>query len=177
MKKVLILIAIYASLNLSCISTSEVNTEKLNVFPTVTGTDLHGEDRTLPDCLEKDYTIAVVAFKREQQTLCDGWYKHIEGELQNNENLAFFEVPTISEMNPFTRWFIHQGMKGGIKDPVMRGQVVTLHINKEPFKKALSIDTEETVHVYVLNKKGQILKHISGEWTEEKWSDLKRSIR
>ena len=73
-------------------------------------------------------------------------------------------------MNAFTRWFIYNGMRGGIKDDNMRSQVVTLHIDKTPFKNALKIDTEETVFTYVLDENGVILESIKGEWTEEKWA-------
>ena len=49
MKKLAVLLIFLGFISTqSCISTSEVNAEKLNVFPTVTGTDLHGEDITLP---------------------------------------------------------------------------------------------------------------------------------
>ena len=79
-------------------------------------------------------------------------------------------------MNAFSRWFIYQGMRGGIKDPVMRSQVVTLHINKEPFKEALNIDTEETVHIFVVDKEGKILEQEMGEWSEEKWEKIIKAV-
>lgn len=167
-----ILLITAAVLSESCISTSEVNADKKGVFPTVSGSNLNGEDKTLPDCLVKDRTIVTVAFKREQQTLCDAWYKHIAELKSNNSNVAYFEIPTISKMNPFVRWFIYEGMKGGIKDKVMRSKVITLHIDKEPFKKSLGIDSEDTVYTYVLGPKGEVLGGAAGEWTEEKWSKI-----
>ena len=155
-----------------CISSSTVNADKPGYFPVVTGTDLHGNDQTFPECLTKDKTIMVVAFQRWQQELCDEWYAAISKYLEKDENSAFYEVPTISEMNGFSRWFIHNGMKGGIKDEVMRGQVVTLHIDKEPFKKALQIETEDTVHVYIVGKDGKLLKYIPGRFEAAKWTEL-----
>ena len=132
--------------------------------------------RTLLTTELKDRTIVVVAFQRWQQSLCDEWFIHIEKYLNENEHAGYFEIPTISEMNPLTRWFIHNGMKGGIKDPLMRGRVITLHIDKEPFKKSLKIDTEDTVHVYVLNKDGGIIEQIKGKWAEEKWTQTVKSL-
>lgn len=157
-------------LNQSCVTTSNVGIKHKEVFPTVTGTDLHGDERTFPDYFTKPRTIVVVAFQRWQQSLCDEWYKNIKKYVEENEHSAFFEIPTISKMNAFTRWFIYNGMRGGIKDDNMRSQVVTLHIDKTPFKNALKIDTEETVFTYVLDENGVILESIKGEWTEEKWA-------
>ena len=161
----------------SCISTSEVKVGDENYFPTVSGTNLHGEEKTFPECLVKDKTILVIAFQRWQQSLCDQWYVEIEKYLAQDKNSAYFEVPTISKMNAFTRWFIYNGMRGGIKDQVMRGQVITLHIDKEPFNKSLGIESEDTVHVYVVNKDGKILDSVSGEWTSEKWERLLSTLK
>ena len=160
-----------------CISTSTVVVEKPRYFPIVSGSDLHGEVQTFPECLSKDRTILVVAFQRWQQTLCDGWYAKIEKFIEENQGTAYYEVPTIAEMNAFSRWFIYQGMRGGIKDSTMRSQVVTLHINKEPFKEALEIKTEETVHVFVVDKEGKILGKEMGEWSEEKWGKIIKAVK
>ncbi len=161
----------------SCISTSEVVVNEKNVFPTVSGTNLHGDEKTVPDCLEKQNTIMLVAFERWQQELCDAWYAQIEKHMKENDNTAYFEVPTISKMNGFMRWFIYRGMRSGISDPVMRRQVITLHIDKEPFKDALGIDSEKTVYVYVVNREGLIVAHESGEFDQAKWARLERVLK
>jgi hypothetical protein len=167
----LILVTVFFIGSQSCITTSEVEITESNTFPTVTGTDLHGDEQTLPACLTKDKTIVVVAFERWQQELCDGWYKHIESFQKTNSHVGYYEIPTISKLNPFVRWFIYNGMRGGIKDPEMRRSVITLHIDKEPLKKSLGIETEETVHIFVMDKQGKLIKYISGEWTSEKWQE------
>jgi hypothetical protein len=155
----------------SCITTSEVKLTGANTFPTVTGTDLHGEEQTLPACLTKDRTIVVVAFERWQQTLCDGWYKHIGAFQKNNNHVGYYEIPTIAKLNPFVRWFIYRGMRGGIPDAEMRRSVITLHIDKAPFKKGLGIEDENTVHIFIMDKDGKVIKYINGEWTAEKWQE------
>jgi hypothetical protein len=155
----------------SCITTSEVTVPHKGTFPTVTGTNLHGEEQTLPACLTKDRTIVVVAFERWQQTLCDGWYKHIGAFQKNNKHVGYYEIPTIAKLNPFVRWFIYRGMRGGIEDDEMRRSVVTLHIDKEPFKKGLGIESEDTVHIYIMDKDGKLIKYIKGKWTLEKWQE------
>ena len=165
-------LSLLISFNFSCIGTSEVSINEENVFPTVTGTNLQGDEKTFPDCLEKDYTIVVVAFEQWQQRLVNEWYEPIEKLKNNNKNVAYFEIPTISKLNTFTRWFIYRGMRSGIENEEMRARIVTLHINKEPFKKALDIDTEETVFTYVLDKEGKILSRVKGEYEKEKWAEL-----
>ena len=169
---VILLISTAVFLSEGCISTSEVSVNEKNIFPTVTGTNLHGDEKTLPECLEKDKTILVVAFQRWQQELCDEWYAEIEKYMGENEDTAYFEVPTIRKMNGFMRWFIYRGMRGGITSAEMRRQVVTLHIDKEPFTKALDIGSEETVYVFVVDKNGKILSRAEGEFSSSKWQKL-----
>ena len=164
------------AMSLGCIGTSTVVVKSKQTFPTVSGTDLHGETRTLPDYLSKPRTIVVVAFQRWQQSLCDEWYEYIEQYNQQNEHAAYFEIPTIAKMNSFSRWFIYNGMRGGIKDDFMRSQVITLHIDKESFKNALQIDSEETVYVYVMNEEGEILEQIKGKWSAEKWQQAIKAL-
>ncbi len=177
MKKLLTTLTILQFLCIGCISTSTVVPNQANHLPTVTGTDLMGEEQTFPNCLTKEKTILVVAFLQWQQVLCDEWYRNIEKEMKSNSNLAYYEVPTISELNPLTRWFIYRGMRGGITDEEMRRQVVTLHIDKEPFKKSLQIDTEQTVHVFVVDKTGKILLQQKGPWNDEKWSQVLGTLK
>ena len=172
----ILIISLLVISNQSCISTSEVKVNEKNTFPTVTGSNLHGDEITFPNGFEKKRTIAVVAFQRWQQELCDAWYEHIEAHMKSNPDTAYFEIPTISKMNGFMRWFIYNGMRGGIKDSNMRSQVVTLHIDKEPFKEALKIDTEETVFVYVIDSSGKVLGSVKGEYTPEKWQRILSSV-
>jgi len=179
MKYLLITIAVFVAIasNISCISTSEVAVNDKNTFPTVTGTNLHGDEKTLPDCLVKDKTILVVAYQRWQQDLCDAWYGQIEEFMAANEDTAYFEIPTISKMNGFMRWFIYRGMRGGITDPQMRRQVITLHIDKAPFNDALGIKSEKTVYVFVLNKEVKILAQEKGEYDKTKWARLEKVLK
>ncbi|MCM8535011.1 MAG: hypothetical protein NE334_03655 [Lentisphaeraceae bacterium] len=176
MIRVLVLTIFTLILSQSCITTSEVKVTENKVFPTVTGTNLEGDEKTLPNCLAKNRTIVVVAFERDQQKLCDAWYKQIETHLAKDTDSAYFEIPTISKMNPFTRWIIYRGMRSGIEDEQMRKQVITLHIDKKPFKDSLGIDTEKTVHVFVMDRYGNILEKIKGEFTNDKWKLAEKAL-
>ena len=62
------------------------------------------------------------------------------------------ELPAISRMNAFMRWFIYRGMRSGIENPVSRTHH-HLHLDKEPFKKELGIEGEEEIVVVLVNDK------------------------
>jgi hypothetical protein len=85
------------------------------VFPAVTGKALTGDPFTVPDDLSRPFTFIVVAFEQEQQAAVDTWIPAMEALEDAREDFAFYEFPTIKEMNPVLRWVIHRGMRGGIK--------------------------------------------------------------
>lgn len=148
------------------------NTSRPGYFPTVSGKNLTGRTFTFPTDLEKDYNLIAVAFLRQQQEDVDTWIPKMEAIEQRHENFAFFEAPTIREMNPFSRWFIYQGMRSGIPSQRARLRTVTLHIDKEPFKKALGIETENKIYLYLTNREGKILWQTEQQWSEEKEKQL-----
>lgn len=141
-------------------------------FPLVTGKNLNGKTFTFPSDLDKDYNLIAVAFLRRQQADVDTWIPRMEALEAQFPHFAFYEVPTIREMNPFSRWFIYQGMRSGIASPQARRRTVTLHIDKEPFKKALGIQTEQTIFLVLTDRTGKILWQTTDRWSEEKQQQL-----
>ena len=84
------------------------------------------------------------------------------GVLEEREDVDYFELPTISRMNAVMRWIIYRGMRSGIKDEGDRARTVTLHIDKEPFKSGLKIDSEESIVLLVVDDKGKVLGRSKG---------------
>ena len=67
-------------------------------------------------------------------------------------------------------------MRGGIKSDKMRSQVITLHIDKEPFNKHLDVSDEEIVYVFVLDSEGKILYRDKGRFDVHKGEKLQKFI-
>ena len=180
MKKFGILLAISLLLLIvlspSCVGTSEVTARGANQFPQVGGMNLHGDEQQFPDCLQAEQTILIVAFQRWQQEWVDEWYAQIDPLLKSNIKLAYYEVPTISKLSSPIRWWIYKGMRGGIEDPQMRSSVITLHIDKEPFKKHLNIIDEEIVYVFLVDKDGNIKARSKGRYDQDKWLSIAQEI-
>ena len=173
MKKVILLIALIFLLSSCSVGTSEVITRESNYFPQVGGMNLHGDELEFPSCLHTERTILVVAYQRWQQSWVDAWYTVIEPEVAESKGqLSYYEVPTISKLSAPIRYWIYNGMRGGIKSDKMRSQVITLHIDKEPFNKALEVVDEEIVYVFVVDKQGRILYRDKGQFNEEKGKSL-----
>ncbi len=143
------------------------------VFPKTEGRNLHGDMVRFPDAFTKaKFNVAIVAFEQEQQSTVDTWLDKLEGAVKERSDFAYYEFPTIKPMGRMTRWLIYKGMRGGIKDPGARSRTVTFHLEKEPFKRALGINTESDIHIFLLDREGRLIWRDAGAWSASKWRDL-----
>jgi predicted transcriptional regulator len=92
-------------------------------------------------------------------------------------DLRYYELPTISRMNPIARWFINTGMRSGIRDPKSRRKTITLYLDKELFRKALEISGEDSVHILLLDKQGKVIWRSEGSCDAEKAKNLSDFIK
>jgi hypothetical protein len=137
-------------------------------FPEVVGTNLNGQKFRLPGDFEGDLNLVFVAFQREQQLMVNTWLPTADVLESLHPRLKFYELPSISRMNPVARWFINTGMRSGIKDPNSRHKTITLFLDKEPFRKALDIPGEENIHIFLVNRQGQVAWRSEGPCDADK---------
>lgn len=150
--------------------------DSLGVFPEVEGSNLNGQKFRLPQDLEGRVNIVLVAFQREQQTDIDTWLPALDSLAQDHSELNYYELPTISRMNPVIRWFITRGMRGGIDDPEARYRTITLFIDKEPFQEALNIAHEDTIYIFLVEPQGHVLWRTEGVYSDDKGRELRQAV-
>ena len=147
------------------------------IFPTVEGSNLEGKPYVLPRDLEGRCNLLFVAFLREQQEMVDTWLPAARYLMGAYPELRYYELPTIARLNAVTRWFIDRGMRGGIPDPAARAATITLFIDKEPFRRALGIENEETITVLLLDTRGRVVWRTEGPRTDEMTQELNQAVR
>ena len=145
-------------------------------FPVIEGKALTGDRFVVPDSLVKPNNVLLVAFLREQQEDIDTWMPRLEKTEDAGQGFAVYEFPILGEMNPVTRWFIYQGMRGGITSKRARARTVTFHLDKEEFRKALGIATEDSIQVFLADSTGKVLWRDSGVWSEAKEREMLKAV-
>lgn len=150
--------------------------DRTAVFPTVKGSNLNGKDFKLPGDFEGNLNLVLAAFLREQQALVDTWFPTAESLEKEFKGLVYYELPTISRLNPVSHWIINQGMRAGIPNPKSRARTITLYIDKEPFKQALNIPGEQTIYVFLIDKQGHVTWCTDCEYTIAKAEELRRQV-
>jgi hypothetical protein len=68
-------------------------------------------------------------------------------------------------------------MRAGIPDQTARERTITLYLDKEGFKSALDIPNENDIYLLLVEQNGNILWRTTGEYTEDKASELFKAVQ
>lgn len=145
-------------------------------FPEISGSNLEGENYTLPYDLKGELNIIIIPFLRQQQYSVNKWAAYLANVKKSYSFIDFYEVPTLAVGYGLMRFMIDGGMRAGIPNPDTREHTITLYTNKAKFKKKLGIKTEKKIYLYLVNRKGKILWQSEGEITEEKKNSLVKTL-
>jgi hypothetical protein len=146
-------------------------------FPKVSGRNLDREHLTFPEDFTGQYNIVLIAFQQWQQTTVNTWLPFVRDQIAVHDGLTYYEFPVIQSMNMLSRWFINEGMRAGIPDPVARQKTITLYLNKRAFRNALDITTEQEITILLVDHDGQVLARSQGQFTPEKGTALLQAVQ
>lgn len=149
----------------------------MNIFPVVEGINLGGKAFVLPRDFEGKLNLVFLAFRREQQLAVNTWLPMATLLEDLHKGLKYYEIPLHSCINPIIRWFLNRAMRVGIRYPGSREKTIALYINKDPFRKALSISGEDNIHILVLNQEAQVVWRVEGSCDAEKAKNLSDFIK
>ena len=145
-------------------------------FPNVQGSNLSGRDYNLPADFEGHTNLLLIAFKREQQADVDTWMPFAASLRRGNESLRYYELPVLGRGYRILRGFIDGGMRSGIPDLEARARTITLYIDKDQFRQALGIQSEDAIQVVLVSPKGEVLWHAEGRFTQARATELQARL-
>jgi hypothetical protein len=149
----------------------------MSIFPQLIAENLNREKIEIPAQLRGRLNVLIVAFQQWHQNLVDTWVPLLVELTEKNPELDFYELPTIRKMNFIYRGFLDGGMRAGIRSKETRGRTITLYIDKTPFKQALAIDNEDNIHIFLVDKHGEIFWRSEGAFEQEKANSLQSIIK
>ena len=136
-------------------------------LPKVEGSNLARKKMVFPDDFAGETNLVFVAFLREHQDLIDEWVPFVEQLASEFPGLQYYEFPTLPRKGFLYRTFLNEGMRAGIPDPATRSRTVTLYLDKSDFRKALDIQHEQSMWVYLFDKSGEVLWRAEGKITQD----------
>lgn len=146
-------------------------------LPPVKGRNLLRREMVFPDDFAGDINLVFIAFLRRHQDLIDGWVPFVENLAQEHHGLHYYEFPTLPRRGPFYRTFLNEGMRAGIPNQAARERTITLYIDKRSFRKALDINSEQTMWIYLFDKLGKALWRIEGGFTPAKGAAMRKALQ
>ena len=148
-----------------------VNKEEAH-FPVVSGYNLDRKEFEFPRDFEGEYNLVIVPFQQKQQLDVNTWIPAAQELERTTPGLVYYELPTIYKLPTLSRTFINEGMRAGIPDQTSRERTITLYLDKEKFKGALGVNTEQEISLFLVDRKGELLWRSKGTFSEEKVQDL-----
>lgn len=146
-------------------------------FPVVSGYNLNRQEFEFPRDFGGDLNLVIVPFQQYQQQIVNTWIPFAQEVEENFPEFIYYELPTIYEMPVLSRTFLNEGMRAGIPDQTSRERTITLYLNKETFKSALNIPSEDDIYLFVVNREGEILWQTTGKYTTETANELLQVIK
>jgi hypothetical protein len=146
-------------------------------FPLVSGFNLNRQEFEFPRDFEGELNLIIVPFKQYQQRIVNTWIPFAQEIEASFPRFIYYELPTINEMPVLSRTFINEGMRAGIPDQTARERTITLYLDKQEFKAALGIPSEDDIYLYLVDRQGEILWNATGEFTRQKADELLETIQ
>lgn len=146
-------------------------------FPNLSGENLEGRVFNVPKDLQGDLNLAIVAFDRSQQAEIDTWAPSAQALRAANPFVQWYEIPVIQKTNRQAEKFINRGMHDGIQSKEARERTITLYTDKSEFEKKATIQNPEVIHLFLLNRKGEIVWRQEGPKSNDKLVSLTKAVQ
>ncbi len=141
-------------------------------FPTVSGSNLDRQEFEFPGDFEGNLNLVIIPFLQKQQLDVNTWIPAAQELERSYPGLVYYELPTIYALPALSRTFINEGMRAGIPDQTSRERTITLYLDKDSFKSALEIQTEQNIAIFLIDRKGNLLWRDEGLFSEDKLPGL-----
>jgi hypothetical protein len=131
-------------------------------FPRLAARDLNGAGVALPAGLPGEWTVVIVAFRREQQGLVDSWAPWLEQRAAADPRLGFVELPAIGLRWQPARPVIDGGMAAAIHDQKTRQRTLTVYTDIRRVTVPLRISDRGTIWLFLVDRAGRVRWRGSG---------------
>lgn len=144
-------------------------------FPSVTGTNLVGETLNLPDDFAA-LTLVLMPFDEAQTTRMAAWLPLAQELAAQHPTFAYYNVPTLKEVEPLVRLAITGGMVLAVPRDVHPVTVMLFLEDKELFLEALNVPDIDEPQAFLLNDSGEVIWRVRGDYSDEAAASLRAAV-
>jgi hypothetical protein len=126
------------------------------IFPNIDGWNLRKENINLPNDLKGEYNLLIISFRHSQHILIEQWFFFLKMLEKEFPQFRSYEIPTFGRLYKIIKPKIEKGMVSKIKHLDFQERIINIFLNKSRFKKNLAISKENTIYLFLVDKRGAI---------------------
>ena len=145
-------------------------------LPVFEATDLAGEPRSLPDGLEGEVNLLLVAFEQAQKADTDTWLPTGASLYEEFQGFSYYGLPVLPKSLRMMRPLVEAWMKSRITDPVARRHVVALYVERAEFRAAVGLPEKTGMALLLVDRLGRVRWTGLGRWSAETEASLRVAV-
>ncbi|MEJ2279664.1 MAG: hypothetical protein P8Y70_18265, partial [Candidatus Lokiarchaeota archaeon] len=126
------------------------------IFPDVIGSNLRRRKLRLPIDLSGDLNLLIISFKHTQHTMIEQWLNFLTSLEMKFPKLKSYEIPTFGLYYKFIKSKLEKAMISKVTEKNIQEKIITLFLRKTKFKKTLGIPNEDTIYMFLVDRRGYI---------------------
>ena len=163
-----------AALLLAVAAPYEVNI--MGRLPPLTGQPVDREPVEFPKGLPTDRTLALVTFHRDQRKDAESWIKGLQ--LDKDPSISWVRMPVINDpKDPAARGAMQVSLFSRYTTETERHNLLPVFTDRAAFIQSAGLGSADQAHVLVINRNGDVLARVSGQYDEAKAQALLKTLR
>ena len=130
----------------------------------------------LPEGLPADRTLALITFQKDQRAHAESWIQGLN--LRNDPSIAWMRMPVLNDPGtPQGRSDIENRLLQHYTDDTERAKLVPIFTDRANFVRSTGLNGTDQFYAVVVNRRGDVLARIEGEFSEAKAETLRETLR
>ncbi len=169
------LAAAAAALAMALASPSESSV--MGRLPAFMSQNLMRKPVTVPEDLSSDRTLALITFQRSQRAQAESWVTGLN--LKNDPSITWMRIPVVNDPGTSKgRDEVESRFLQHYKGDAERSNLVPLFTSdRASFVRSAGLNGTEQSYAVVVNRSGDVLARVEGEFSAEKAATLRETLR
>lgn len=156
-------------------------TSVMGRLPTLTGhwvaqQPLNLQKVDLPQGLPAERTLALVTFHRDQRKDADSWIQGLQ--LETDPSIAWVRMPVINNVgDAAARSAAEDRLRTRYATEAERKNLMPVFTDRAAFVQSAALASVDQAYVLVINRNGEVLARVSGQYDETKAQALRETLR
>ena len=130
----------------------------------------------LPAGLPSDRTLALITFQKGQRAQAESWIQGMN--LRNDPSIAWMRMPVLNDPGTLKgRTEVEDRLLQHYIGDVERANLVPIFTDRANFVRATGLNGTEQFYAVVVNRRGDVLARVEGEFNEGKAQALRETLK